>query len=123
VAGSAFDRRLRVFITQNEAGFVMLEAGFSRLPVALRMAISALGPQRFFVFVVLFVTPDTVTWRLFKHHTGVAVFTNHIRMLAQQRKLCKCMVKLGWLFPIALGVAGGTFFAERLFVLVVFLMA
>ena len=122
MTGFAFDRGLGVRIAQNKLGQFVFETSLCVFPVAFSMAISTLLTQISFVFVVLFVATDAFLGRFLVHGALVTLFAFGLGMFTQQRKDRLVMVKLGGLFPVLFGMAFGTIFAQRLFMLIVLLV-
>lgn len=123
MAGVALERRFSMCVAQFEFGFVVIEATLGSFPIALAVAISTLLAQVAGVLVVFFMTGIAFLGCFFEEHALVTVFAVCFGVLAEQGKAGGVVVKLGNLFPVALGMATAAVFAQSLFVLVVFLVA
>jgi hypothetical protein len=122
VTSIAFEQFVGVRIAQYKFGFVVIESG-GGFPVALDMAILTGGPQIGFVFVIFFMATNAVLGGFLEQHAFVTGLALNLQVFAQQGKGAGLVVELGLFFPVALGVATATVFAQRLFVLVVLFVA
>jgi hypothetical protein len=123
VTGLAFDGGFGVRIAQNKLGQFVLEASLGVLPVLLAMAVTTLLTQIGFVLVVFLVAAEAFLGRFFEHAALVTLFAFDLGMFTEQGEIGLVVVKLGRLFPILFCVAFAAFLAQRLFVLVVLLVA
>jgi hypothetical protein len=112
VTSVTFNFRISMPIAQFESGFVMVEAPFGTFPVAFGMAFAAFFTQVANMLVVFLVAANALFGSLFEHGTFVALLTLSFGVLAQQGKRRCLMIKLGRLFPVALGVTVSAFLAQ-----------
>src|ERR1035437_4980513 len=122
VTGLALDRGFGVRIAQHKLGELVFETTLGVFPVVLAMAFTALLTQIGFVLVVLLMATEAVLGRFLEHGGLVTLFAQHLDVFAEQRKVGLVVVKLGRLFPVLFGVALSAIFAQRFFVLIVFLV-
>jgi hypothetical protein len=122
VASSALDHTFGVSVTQTELCFVMLETTCRRFPIALAMTRLTLLAQIAIVFVILFVTTETVFGCLLEHGALVAFLALDIAMFSKQREATFVMVKPGRFFPASFAMATHAILAQGFLVLVIFAM-
>ena len=112
VTNVTFNFRIGMAIAQLELRAVMTEAALGTFPVALSMALFTLFTEVANMLVVFLVAANALFGSLFVHRIFVALLALGFGVFAQQRKRRRFVVKLGRLFPVALGVAISAFLAQ-----------
>jgi len=110
----------RVTPGQRELGFIVIEGDI--LPVSGLMAGGAVCSEFAAMFIILFMTGETISRRALEYIVDMALFTLHINMRALQLEGGKVVIKLCWL-PAINGVTSRAIRAKPTFMRLVSAMA